>query len=69
MNEENHQSYKNLFWDISSPIAQGDAVFYIGAGLSINSGLPSWHDITKNLKTKLNPKSDENDPILANLDN
>ncbi len=64
MKEKNHRSYKIHTWDISTPIAQGDAVFFIGAGLSINSGLLSWHDITKKLKTKLNPKSDENDPIL-----
>jgi CheY-like chemotaxis protein len=42
-------------WEVSTAIATGDAVAFVGAGLSLNSGAPSWESLVAELAQELDP--------------
>jgi CheY-like chemotaxis protein len=52
-------------WDISTAIAEGSVVFFIGAGLSVGAGAPAWANIVELLRAELNPRTDEQNPLLV----
>ena len=49
--------------EIAKAIASGDAVFFVGAGLSAGAGAPLWADLAKRLREQLHPMSDEESPL------
>ena len=51
-------------WDVSTEVAKGDAVFFIGAGLSSVAGALTWDKLVNDLKSALSPPTDVTDPLL-----
>ena len=52
-------------WDISNSIAAGDAVLFVGAGLSVDAGAPNWDAFIDVLRSALDPPTSESDPLLV----
>jgi CheY-like chemotaxis protein len=50
--------------ELSVAIANQEAVFFIGAGLSAISGAPTWEDLIYPLKKALSPPTKESNPLL-----
>src|SRR5215212_1525333 len=45
--------------EIARAIRGGDAVLFVGAGLSMGAGAPSWDQLVGTLRAKLRPPTDE----------
>jgi|GEM_PF-5252951 len=59
------QELRSGYWEISTAIAKGEVVFFVGAGLSATSGLPTCGELARDLKVELRPRKDETDPLLV----
>jgi CheY-like chemotaxis protein len=51
-------------WDISTAAARGDAVFFVGAGLSAGAGAPAWDQLAAGLAAELTPRTRERSPQM-----
>lgn len=51
--------------ELANAISRGDAVFFVGAGLSAGAGLPTWSQLVDELRAKLTPEPQESNPMLV----
>src|SRR4051812_18019182 len=52
--------------ELASAVANGDAVFFVGAGLSAVAGAPTWNEVVGRLRSRLiPPTSEESLPLVA----
>ncbi|HEX6749382.1 MAG TPA: SIR2 family protein [Longimicrobium sp.] len=51
--------------EIARALVQGEAAFFVGAGLSASAGAPLWSDVVSELRKRLNPHTDETTPQLV----
>jgi CheY-like chemotaxis protein len=49
---------------LANYIASGEAIFFVGAGLSATSGAPLWSELTTELAAQLSPPPSTSDPLL-----
>jgi len=50
--------------ELANAVAKGDAVFFIGAGLSAGAGLPTWVELVDEMRAALTPAPTETNPML-----
>jgi CheY-like chemotaxis protein len=51
--------------ELANAISRGDAVFFVGAGLSAGAGLPTWAQLVDDLRADLHPPPEEANPMLV----
>lgn len=54
-----------LIREMAEAIAGGEAAFFVGAGLSAMAGAPSWDELIAQLRVRLQPRTDERNPLLV----
>lgn len=53
-----------LICEMAQAIAKGQAVFFVGAGLSAMAGAPTWDQLIQPLQARLTPPTTETSPLL-----
>lgn len=56
---------KSKLRELANAISRGDAVFFVGAGLSAGAGLPTWTELVDGMREELMPEPEEANPMLV----
>jgi CheY-like chemotaxis protein len=51
--------------ELAAALAKGELVMFVGAGLSVGAGAPSWHELVEGLRAELVPPTGETDPTVV----
>jgi CheY-like chemotaxis protein len=51
--------------ELALDLAKGELVMFVGAGLSVGAGAPSWQELVEGLRAELVPSTEETDPTVV----